>query len=153
MDKLGETIRNNLKTRNMTSIDLGVMTGLNPRTIDNIIHGKSRKPSLLRQISVALGIDLLKYQTKKDSKPETADINIDIYSKAANVVGKLIKSENIYVNKNILDSLINLTYQLIREDNTISDKELYYFVKGMVRHGLHSFILNYKTEDLEDTTE
>jgi transcriptional regulator with XRE-family HTH domain len=144
MDKLGELIRNTLKAKNMTSIDLGNITDLNPRTIDNIIHGKSRKAELLRRISNVLGIDLIKFESATEALPEPDDIDIDVYNRASCIVAQQIKLENLYINKSILDSLTLLAYKILLDNHNISEMELCYFVKGMIKFGLHHFILNYK---------
>jgi transcriptional regulator with XRE-family HTH domain len=153
MDPLGETIRSALKAKNMTSTDLGKLVDLNPRTIDNIIHGKSRKESLLRRISIALGIDLLKYSLADEKPKELEDINIDIYNKASSEVALLIKKENIYINKSLLDALITLTYKFIIQDVNITKREIAAFIKGMIKFGLHHFILNYKSSSESTETQ
>lgn len=152
MDKLGKIIRKALKVKGMTSVDLGRITELNPRTIDNIIHGKSRKEELLKRLSTVLGIDLLKIEPTNDITNISSNINIDIYNKASNIVGNLIKSENIYVDKGIIDTLTLLAYKVMLDEVNISENEMKFFVKGMIKFGLYNFILNYKTHE-EGTKE
>lgn len=99
MEELGKVIRNTLKAKNMSSSDLAKMIGLNPRTIDNVIHGKSKKVSLIHKISAALGINLLFYLQNKNLKIDVRDIelNVDKYKQASEIILALLKNQPFIV--------------------------------------------------------
>jgi len=144
MYKLGEATKIHMRAQNITTKDIAEAANLEEATVASVIYGRSRKLSLIKAIEKVLGIDLVSYLNPDSLEAHKKNIDADIYFEASNVVHKLLKTKNVYIYKDTLDTCIMLTYKFITENRNLSNDSKEAMVQGMIEYGLHNLLLAHK---------
>lgn len=142
MDKIGKIIRNRMTDMEITSVEVAKLMGVNHRTVDNIIHGRSRKYSTLTKIASTLNLDIDEL-TNTDHSPysEPIDLNMEYYIPAINILNERIKLKSIHLtNKQKFDHLAIEVYNFLLKNNE-NKKEAEAFCDGMLTYGLKHCLL------------
>lgn len=149
MDALGKLIRQAMMAKEMSSTDLANIIGLHPRTIDNVIYGKSKKLSLIKKISNGLDVDFLKdfplehlastERLSLDPKDKDEPLNLEAHSLATTLITRSLNEESVICTKKQLDVLVTIIYGYMQEYPNKSKISWIDFAKGMIRLGKKCF--------------
>lgn len=143
MDALGKLIRQTMVSKKLSTTDLSNIIGLHPKTIDNVIYGRSKKLSLINKISKGLGVDLLKnYPIENlniDVKNADETLNLEAHSRATNVVASSLKDNKIICTKKQLDTLVTTLYNFMLDHPNRENSSWEDFTEGMIRFGMKCF--------------
>lgn len=143
MDEIGDIIRKVLFFREQSLTDFAKSIGLPLSSIENVIYKKIRKKEILDKISKGLGVDLIEYINLKNSSPTSniSDLNFELYKKAVDVVNLTIQNKNIMCTKVEKETLTEILYKFLLENEEVSDIAAEIFCQGMIEYALRHFIV------------
>lgn len=131
---ISQKIKNRISEAGISVHALEKKAGLKQSSIQNIIYGKSKKPSfhIMQSIAEALNCtvtELLEEENypineRKEFGSETAQVwNADLYVDTLNTINKLAKQKNIFLSKAKMFDCVEEVYEYsLRNKKNIPDK-------------------------------
>lgn len=157
MDRTGRLIRHEMSRRGIRTKDLSSITGLSPRTIENVIYGRSRGRETLSKIATVLDLNIEDLVTYKSYiKPsDISNFDIALYTTAMNILNKRIQLKSIKIDsKEKFDTLMAALCKFLSED-PLNLKEADTFCDGMLAYGTMSslFSLNIINNEIKPAND
>jgi len=112
-------IRQQMKEKSLTGVDLAEISNLPYHAIENILSGKSSKLDKLEAIAKALGKPLMYFIDANYNKKNIDNNSYDgeLHYKVIKMINDFCKKNKIHLTKEKMDQLTNFAYPRLKKDD------------------------------------